>query len=104
MPYNHIKLFFTVLPILVLLGCSKVEGFIYDEKRNLPLEGVLVIDIDNISNNTLTKDNGKFSFYNSGNLIISKEGYVTDTLRKYGCKPKGKCFDGHIFYMKEIEK
>ena len=31
-------------------------------------------------------------------------GYKTDTLEKYGCKPNGKCFDGHIFYMGKVNR
>lgn len=85
----------------MLINCSHNYGFIYDDITKKPLKGVNVIDIQDVSNNITTKSDGKFSFSECGDLIIKKNGYKTDTLQKYGCKPKGKCFNGHIFYMKK---
>jgi hypothetical protein len=88
--------------LIVLLGnysCSKNYGYIYDPKTKLPIQNVKVQDLKNLNNKTITDKEGKFLFSECGNLIISKIGYKTDTLEKYGCKPSGKCFDGHIFYI-----
>lgn len=87
-------------PILILfLNCTKNHGYIYDLETKNPMKGVIVQDVNNSNNKVLTDVDGKFSFSNCGNLIIIKVGYYVDTLEKFGCKPNGKCFDGHIFYM-----
>ncbi len=90
-----------ITSLITILSCSKKYGYIYDENRK-PLRKVLVQDIQNPSNKIVTQYNGEFSFSDCGDLVISKQGYKTDTLEKFGCKPAGKCFDGHIFYMKKI--
>lgn len=88
--------------LLIICNCSKNYGYIYDIEQNKPIEGVIVKDISDQNNKTITNTEGKFSFSECNDLILVKKGYKTDTLQKYGCKPKGKCFDGHIFYMKKI--
>jgi len=89
--------------VIFLTSCSKKYGYICDEDLGNPIEGVKVQDIDNVSNIDITKSNGEFSFKECGDLIISHKGYITDTLKKHGCKPEGKCFNGHIFYMKKLK-
>ena len=91
------------ISLIFMISCTRNYGYIYDENRK-PLKNVLVRDIENPSHKIITQGNGEFSFSDCGNLIISKQGYETDTLQKLGCKPSGKCFDGHIFYMKKIVK
>lgn len=97
------KIALFIMIIICNLSCSKKYGYIYDKENLKPLEGVLVVNINNSSQKFITNKDGLFSFKNSGDLIIKKEGYETDTLREYGCKPSGKCFDGHIFYMKRYK-
>lgn len=92
---------FIIIFATFFISCSKKHGYIYDEQKRKPLENVVVSDTEDPSNIFITKSDGKFSFSDCNNLIIKKEGYKTDTLEKYGCKPNGKCFDGHIFYMKK---
>lgn len=87
--------------LFMITGCSKKYGYIYDRDTITPLAGVSVKDIQNPFNIKITEMDGKFSFSDCGNLIISKAGYKTDTLKEYGCKPSGKCFNGHIFYMEK---
>ena len=89
-----------LLSLLLMINCSKNYGYIQDENQK-PLKNVLVQDINNSSNKIFTNEKGEFSFSDCGNLIITKKGYKTDTLEKFGCKPNGKCFNGHIFYMKK---
>ncbi|MFC3161065.1 hypothetical protein SAMN05443633_101140 [Chryseobacterium arachidis] len=84
-----------------LISCSEKYGYIYDAKTKRPLEGVFVSDTKDISKKYVTKSDGMFSFSECNDLMIEKKGYKTDTLEKYGCKPNGKCFDGHIFYMEK---
>lgn len=91
----------TIIFAICLVNCSKKYGYIYDEKERKPLEKVVVIDKENPSNKFVTTVDGKFSFSECDDLIIKRDGYITDTLQKYGCKPNGKCFDGHIFYMRK---
>ncbi|MBE0392678.1 hypothetical protein HNQ02_001483 [Flavobacterium sp. 7E] len=86
---------------LIMYSCKNNSGYIYDLNKMAPLDGVIVQDISNPINKIKTDATGKFSFSECDNLIIIKKGYETDTLKKYGCKPAGKCFDGHIFYMKK---
>lgn len=98
---KSMKYLLSIISLIAILSCSRRYGYIYDENRK-PLRNVLAQDIQNPSNKIITQDNGEFSFSDCGDLIISKQGYKTDTLEKFGCKPAGKCFDGHIFYMKKI--
>lgn len=90
---------------IVLLGIilfsinRKQYGYIKDINSNLPIEGVLVKDFINQKRYTVTDKDGMFSFSNCNDLLISKKEYKSDTLKKYGCKPTGKCFNGHVFYM-----
>lgn len=97
------KSVFFFICLCLLFSCDNKYGYIYDFDNRKPLEGVIVEDINTYVNKIETGTDGKFSFSECGNLIIKKEGYKTDTLEKYGCKPDGKCFDGHIFYMKRIK-
>ncbi|ANO47478.1 hypothetical protein HUE46_04900 [Flavobacterium columnare] len=83
----------------VTFSC-KDYAYILDEKDQKPLENVKVTDLDDSTNISITDKEGKFQFKRCGNVVIQKEGYVKDTLEKFGCKPNGKCFKGHIFYMK----
>jgi hypothetical protein len=93
-----------VVMLIYLVSCSEKYGFIYDEQSKKPLEGVTVTDVNDSSKIYITKKDGMFSFSDCNNLIIEKSGYKTDTLEKYGCKPNGKCFDGHIFYMGKVNR
>lgn len=73
----------------------------YDTVSRKPIKGVIVKDVNNPNNKTITDIGGKFSFSECNDLIIMREEYKTDTLQKYGCKPSGKCFNGHIFTCKK---
>jgi hypothetical protein len=90
--------------LFISYSCTKKYGYIYDLDKREPLKDVIVEDVSNPKNKIKTDSNGKFSFSECKNLIIMKEGYKTDTLEKYGCKPTGKCFEGHIFYMRKEQK
>lgn len=94
------KYLFLIISLATILSCSRKYGYIYDDNQK-PLKNVMVQDLENPSNKIITQVNGEFSFSDCGNLIIIKKGYKTDTLKKFGCKPTGKCFNGHIFYMKK---
>jgi hypothetical protein len=83
---------------LFITSCNNY-GYIYDLETQKPVKNVLVEDLENKLNITFTDDEGMFEFKNCGDLKINKNGYVIDTLNKFGCKPNGKCFNGHIFYM-----
>lgn len=83
------------------MSCSKNYGYIYDIDSKKPIKGVVVQDVNNPDNKIITDIEGRFSFYKCNDLIIRKKEYEVDTLQKYGCKPSGKCFDGHIFYMQK---
>ncbi|OWP83394.1 hypothetical protein BWK59_10705 [Flavobacterium davisii] len=97
------KLFVILFIGISFIGC-KNYAYIFDEKEEKPLEGVLVIDLNNNSNRTYTDKNGKFSFTECGNVLIQKKGFKSDTLKDYGCKPDPYCFKGKVFYMKRINK
>lgn len=84
---------------LLSIGC-KNYAYVFDENEAIPLEGVLVIDLNDNSNKTYTDKNGKFSFRECGSVLIIKKGFQTDTLNDYGCKPDPYCFNGKIFYMR----
>lgn len=86
---------------MCLGSCSEKFGYIYDQDLQKPLEGVIVTDIVDSSKIDMTTKDGRFSFSDCNDLVITKTGFETDTLQKYGCKPNGKCFEGHIFYMKK---
>lgn len=92
-----------IIIIMNFIGCSKKSGYLYDEDLKKTIVGVRVQDMESMNNVTFTNSEGRFSFNDCGDLIISHKGYKTDTLKKYGCKPNGKCFDGHIFYMKKLK-
>lgn len=98
-----IFIFLFICQIYITSSCSNY-AFIYDEKLRKPLENVKVIDVDDSTNISITDEDGKFEFKRCGNVIIIKKEYLNDTLEKFGCKPNGKCFKGHIFYMKRISK
>lgn len=90
-----------ILLISLLNNSCKRYGYVYSDKEDKPIEGILVIDLKDISNKTYTDKNGKFSFNDCGSVIIEKKGYQKDTLKDYGCKPNPDCFNGKIFYMKK---
>ncbi|MBE8726789.1 hypothetical protein [Flavobacterium hungaricum] len=85
--------------IILFSNCTKQHGYIKDIETNLPIQGVLLTDCIDKQNYTTTDENGMFSFINCNDLSISKKFYKSDTLKKHGCKPSGKCFNGHVFYM-----
>lgn len=91
--------------VIILFSINKKQyGYIKDIKSNLPIEGVLVKDFIDKEKFTVTDKEGMFSFSNCNDLLISKKEYISDTLKKYGCKPAGKCFKGHVFYMTLLKK
>ncbi|MDY3319610.1 hypothetical protein PG637_10015 [Riemerella anatipestifer] len=96
------KIIVLSLVFIIFSSCYNDDyGYIYDANSRKPISEVAVQDIINPKKQVLTDTLGKFSFIECNDLIISKEGYKTDTLQKYGCKPNGKCFNGKIFYMKK---
>lgn len=103
MKYKYV---ITIISIYLLFcSCRKEHGFIVDKESEKPLKNVLVIDSDNPSNYIFTNNKGEFEFAKCGNLIISKVGFITDTLIKYDCMRKPHCFDGRGFYMlKHLKK
>ncbi|MRM83151.1 hypothetical protein [Riemerella anatipestifer] len=95
------KIIILSLVFIIFSSCYNDHGYIYDADSKKPINDVVVQDIINPKKQVLTDSLGRFSFIECNDLIISKEGYKTDTLQKYGCKPNGKCFNGKIFYMKK---
>lgn len=93
-----------LLVIILFIINRKQYGYIKDIRTNLPIEGVLVTDFINKKKNTITDKDGMFSFSNCNDLLIYKKEYKSDTLKKYGCKPTGKCFNGHVFYMTPLKQ
>lgn len=93
-----------IFSVVLFSNCTKQHGYIKDIDTNLPVKGVLVTDFLDKENYTFTDQNGMFSFSHCNDLIISKKYFKTDTLKKYGCKPSGKCFNGHVFYLISIHK
>jgi hypothetical protein len=93
------KLLYIIGISVLIVSCNGNYGFILDDTNEKPLQNVLVKDIDDSTNYVFTNKEGKFKFSDCGDLIISKKGFKTDTLPKYGCRPNMKCFNGHFFYM-----
>lgn len=94
-------LFLFILIISFCSSCERNYGYILDINDKKPMSNVIVIDLNDATNFTLTDKKGKFIFDNCGDLLIKKVGFSTDTLEKYGCRPNMNCFNGHIFYMEK---
>lgn len=75
--------------LLMILGCQQdaYYGYVHDFERKTPIAGVIIDDFLN-EQKTLTDSNGYFRLEHtnriSGKLILSKVGYVTDTLETVG--------------------
>lgn len=84
----HLKNIFLLVLILISYQCSKLKdnysGFIFDENGK-PLTGVLIRACESSGSKTFTDSSGFFKLKKSGDffcdLILTKKGYQTDTIK-----------------------
>lgn len=88
----------------MLISCKKEYGFIVNKENEKPIKDVLVTDLDDTLNFVLTNEKGEFEFSKCGDLLITKNGFIADTIEKYGCVRNPHCFNGRGFYMEKNQK
>lgn len=97
------KILCSIFVLITTIGCSDY-GYIQDSDTHKPIKGVLVQDIINPDNEIVTGIDGKFSFSECENLIITKEGYKTDTLKNLAVDLPENVLKDIFFICKRNEK
>lgn len=102
-----IKHYMMLILGFTIISCKqKRYAYVYDITNQLPIEGVLIKDMNN-NKTSQTNKKGYFEIiYNQDapkELLFIKEGYKIDTIPAYGCSKAGEtsntCFKGERIYL-----